>query len=234
MVALLAGLTASITHVLSGPDHLAAVTPFSIAFRKRAWIIGLFWGLGHTLGMIVIGLLFVFFREMIPVDLISKHSEQLVGAILVLIGGIAIYNQFSPPKQKLHAHAHVHSNGYTYVHRHKHDHHLTSTHTHPHPESSKQTLFSALLIGVVHGLAGFSHLVALLPSLALPSAIQSLLYLAAFGGGTILTMVAYSSILGLFVHNINENKHSQLIKTISLAGGLIAVGVGIFWLIQSF
>ena len=73
-----AGIIAAVLHVISGPDHLAAVIPFAIERKKKAWKVGLFWGIGHLTGMLFIGALFLAFKEMIPVEKISKHSEKLV------------------------------------------------------------------------------------------------------------------------------------------------------------
>ena len=70
---LLAGIAASILHVVSGPDHLAAVTPLAIETRRKVWKIGLFWGFGHLTGMLLIGLLFLLFRQYIPIEKISEH-----------------------------------------------------------------------------------------------------------------------------------------------------------------
>ena len=39
---LFAGIIAAVLHVISGPDHLAAVTPFAIESKKKAWKVGLF------------------------------------------------------------------------------------------------------------------------------------------------------------------------------------------------
>ena len=52
---LAAGCIAAVLHVLMGPDHLAAVAPFAIESKRRAWKIGLFWGLGQVFGMLLIG-----------------------------------------------------------------------------------------------------------------------------------------------------------------------------------
>ncbi len=91
MIAFLSGIGASALHVVSGPDHLAAVTPLAIENRLKAWTVGMFWGIGHTTGALLIGLLFYFFRSLIPVDTISAHSEQVVGIMLIAIGLWALY-----------------------------------------------------------------------------------------------------------------------------------------------
>src|SRR5512139_3398623 len=90
MLQLVTGILASSVHVITGPDHLAAVTPLAIENRQKAWHIGLFWGIGHVLGMLLIGLLFIIFKELINVEKISGYSEYLVGIVLVGIGLWAI------------------------------------------------------------------------------------------------------------------------------------------------
>jgi hypothetical protein len=43
--------------VFSGPDHLSAIAPIACVEQRRVWIVGLRWGLGHSLGVVIIGLL---------------------------------------------------------------------------------------------------------------------------------------------------------------------------------
>jgi hypothetical protein len=62
------GTLAAMLHVLSGPDHLAAVAPLAVENRNKTWCIGLFWGLGHLAGMLLIGILMTLFRDFIPLE----------------------------------------------------------------------------------------------------------------------------------------------------------------------
>lgn len=91
MFAALAGLATGLVHVLSGPDHLAAVAPLSADRTRLHWRAGLQWGLGHTAGVMVIGLLLISFRQLLPIEAISAYSERIVGVALLLVGvwGIA-------------------------------------------------------------------------------------------------------------------------------------------------
>jgi hydrogenase/urease accessory protein HupE len=45
MTLVFAGFLAGFLHVLSGPDHLAAIAPYSVDGRVRAWRTGVRWGL---------------------------------------------------------------------------------------------------------------------------------------------------------------------------------------------
>jgi hypothetical protein len=84
--AAIAGFATGLVHVLSGPDHLAAVAPLSADSHRRQWRAGLQWGLGHTAGVMVIGLLLISFRQLLPIEAISAYSERIVGVALLFVG----------------------------------------------------------------------------------------------------------------------------------------------------
>ena len=71
MILALAGFFAGLVHVFSGPDHLTAVAPWAVTQQRRAWLSGLRWGLGHTAGVFLVGILLILFRELLPLDQIS-------------------------------------------------------------------------------------------------------------------------------------------------------------------
>ena len=96
MFAALAGLATGLVHVLSGPDHLAAVAPLSVGRARPQWRAGLQWGLGHTAGVMVIGLLLVSFRHVLPIDAVSAYSERIVGMALLLVGAWGIVRARAP------------------------------------------------------------------------------------------------------------------------------------------
>lgn len=86
VLALIGGLAAGFFHVLAGPDHLAAVAPLAVDGERAAWRAGVSWGLGHTAGVLLVGLLLLAFRELIPVEALSAVSERVVGVALVGVG----------------------------------------------------------------------------------------------------------------------------------------------------
>ena len=89
MFAALAGFAAGLVHVLSGPDHLAAVAPLAAGQRAGQWRTGLRWGLGHTAGVVLIGLLLIAFRGLVPIEIVSAYSERIVGLVLLGVGAWA-------------------------------------------------------------------------------------------------------------------------------------------------
>lgn len=234
MVTIITGFLASIAHVVTGPDHLAAVTPLAIDSRKRSWQIGLWWGVGHTTGMLLIGLLFASFRELIPVEVISEHSEVVIGLLLILIGGWAVLRTFLRHSHGRIAHPHVHTKPVVFAHIHAHTHENSPGHSHDHTGNIRQNSLTAIFIGIIHGFAGFSHLLALLPSLAFPSRTDTFIYLFSFAAGTILSMVLYSLIMGLLAARTEKSEHPVFLKWFTYAGGLLAIGIGLWWLAISF
>lgn len=224
------GLVYAAIHVVTGPDHLAAVGPLAINARMRSWIIGMAWGIGHVVGMLLIGTLFLLFREFINVEAISSNSEFLVGFLLIGIGLWALIRFIKDKKREAKGKLHIHTNaeGDKYAHFH------VAKGSHHHQNSGKKTIGISLGIGVLHGLAGVSHLIGLLPTLAFSSNTESLLYLTGFGIGTILAMVLFSLLLGLIGHYANKKNKLQLTHLLNVSAGSLAIIVGLFWIWFSF
>ena len=230
MYQFLTGILMSSVHVVSGPDHLAAVTPLAIENRKKAWHIGLFWGIGHVLGMLIIGLIYISFRELINVEKISGYSEYLVGIVLIGIGIWAITKTIRHFHFH-HVHPHYHTEPVPQVHIHRHEHEDETNHVHIHQKTKRQNGITALLVGTLHGFAGISHFLLILPTLALPTIKESVFYLAGFATGTISTMVAYALILGFISQKTADFPKSKTFRNLRIIAGFLAIAVGIWWLV---
>src|SRR6185295_8291000 len=97
------GLVMGLTHVLSGPDHLAAIAPLAVRRPRQAWVPGMRWGFGHSAGVAVIGLLSLFLRDWLPVAWLSAWGERIVGVMLCAIGLWALRRAL---KHTVHEHEH--------------------------------------------------------------------------------------------------------------------------------
>lgn len=215
---LLTALTAAlagIVHVLSGPDHMAAVAPLAIADRRRGWVAGWTWGLGHASGVVVVAVLAVLLRDVLPpIDFISSWGETLVGGGLIAIGLWAFRSAFdvgtSAHTHRGMRHAHVHvRKGPRFAQRLGHAH-------------------AAFLMGTLHGVAGTSHFLGVLPALALPTRAAALTYVLIFGAFTVAAMTAFAALVGLAagrsaVHGTKAH------RAMILAGAAVAILVGGFW-----
>jgi ABC-type nickel/cobalt efflux system permease component RcnA len=231
MLPLTAGLIASILHVITGPDHLAAVAPFAIESKRKAWKIGFTWSIGHLVGMLAIGALFLAFREFIPVEKISNYSEVLVGVVLIGIGVWAFFKIFR--KDKAHKHLHVHSEDSPIIHSHSHEHVHEKSHRHSHPKTLKQSNWASFSIGVLHGVAGVAHLLLFLPVLGFENNYDATSYLIGFGIGIVVAMTVFAFVMGT-VSTMAQNGHNEVFfKGIRMAGGLFAIIIGIYWVLSN-
>jgi hypothetical protein len=202
MFAFFAGLAAGLLHVLSGPDHLAAVAPLAADSDRGQWRTGLQWGIGHTAGVLLIALLLLLIREQLPLDAISAYSERVVGVALMLVGGWGIRSAWVRRRQRATGSAGA------------------GHHGHSHAGAS-------FAMGALHGLAGSSHLFGVLPALAFATRTDSILYLGGFGAGAVIGMSGFAALLGLVSARVNARHSSGLLFATSAA----ALVVGGFWLV---
>jgi len=219
MIAAITGLIAGIIHVWSGPDHLAAIAPLAVRRPIRSWLPGARWGLGHSVGVGIIGLLSLWLRNLIPKELISQWGERLVGVMLIGIGYWALRKAL-----RIHAHEHEHD-GDRHVHLHAHAHEIP----HEQPTAHVHT-HAALGIGILHGLAGSSHFVGVLAALAFPTNAQAVAYLLAFAVGTILSMATFSWLIGMLTSRwaVGSAKIYRGLMALCAASAMV---VGCFWLV---
>lgn len=194
LTAAFAGALAGLVHVLSGPDHLAAIAPLASDRRRAPWSSGALWGLGHSSGVLLVGLLALWLREQLPLDALSSWSERAVGVVLIGIGLWGFHRAF---RRHVHAHPHVRA---------------------------------SFLVGVLHGLAGSSHLIGILPALALPSQAAAIGYLGGYGAGTVAGMTLFAGGIGWIASRAREHSTDGPRWMLSACSAL-AVIVGAAWLV---
>jgi uncharacterized membrane protein YkgB len=176
-------------------DHILAVTNI-VSQRNKIFPAlkdGIFWGLGHTSTIFLIGILMILFKVNI-----SEHSfswfEAAVGLMLILVASYRFYI-FLHDEPVFH-HEHAGENEYPHVHVHLKDKKLHKT---------------SYGIGIVHGLAGSGTLVVLVMT-QIDSIMNSLLYLLIFGIGSIAGMTLAA---GAFSIPFSKKLiHSMLLRTI--------------------
>ncbi len=219
------GILAGGLHVVTGIDHLAALLPLSVGRRLGAIGTGARWGLGHSAGVLCVGLLAVLLRERFDVHAAGLWGERMVGLVLIALGLLGVRRAL---RLRLHAHAHEHGSsrpGGEHAHLHVHfgpdlsDHAATRRHGH-----------AAFAAGTLHGVAGTAHLLGVLPALALPGWLGSGAYLLAFALGTIASMAAFAGLVGESTARA-AGYSPALARGFLLAAGLLTAAVGAFWLV---
>ncbi len=183
LTAMLFGFLLGVKHSMDA-DHIVAVT--TIVSRSnsllRSALVGLIWGIGHTLTLFAVGFGVLVFKLTIP-DRLALSMEFVVGALLVLLG-IPIIRRLVANRAHVHLHQHEDKK-----HLHSHSHDGTLGHDHRH-------IRRPLLLGMVHGLAGSGALIPLVLS-TMPSVAQGLFFLLVFGVGSTLGMLLFSGLISL-------------------------------------
>ena len=212
----LTGALAGLFHVLSGPDHLAAVAPLAVEDGRRGWLAGWTWGFGHASGVVVVALLAIAFRELLPpVDILSAWGERVVGVALIAIGLWAL-------RRGLNIAPGAHHHGAV---RHNHVH----VHTGPAWARRLGHAHASFCMGILHGIAGSSHFLGVLPALALPTRGAAVEYIVAFGIGTVVAMTAFAALMGSAGARVHHR--ASLHRVMMLTAATLAIGVGGFWLL---
>jgi ABC-type nickel/cobalt efflux system permease component RcnA len=234
------------------PDHVIAVT--TIVSRQRsirhAALIGILWGLGHTITIFLVGSAIILFGVVIPPRL-GLTMELSVGLMLILLGVLNlsgftrwIAETFTPPApdsngdshSRAHLHNHAHGHG-DFIHAHPHRHEPES---HGHAEDATPVgwmdrtfgqlgLYQAarpLVVGLVHGLAG-SAAVALLVLTTIRDPRWAIAYLLVFGVGTIAGMMLITAAIAL-PFKYSQSRFVRLNRGLAVASGLISIAFGIF------
>jgi cytochrome c biogenesis protein CcdA len=164
-------------------DHLVAVSNIVTKRTKLKLAIkdGIYWGLGHTSTILLIGIIIILGKFMIN-EIYFSYLEACVGIMLLFIG---IYRLCSAAQEKaLESHAHLMND--------KSHHHI------------------AYGIGAVHGLAG-SGVMVLLVMTEIKDTVPSLLYLLIFGLGSVAGMLVASGLFSLpFSKLFTQNRKVQL------------------------
>jgi ABC-type nickel/cobalt efflux system permease component RcnA len=236
------------------PDHVIAVT--TIVSRQRsirhAALIGILWGLGHTITIFLVGSAIILFGVVIPPKL-GLTMELSVGLMLILLGvlNLAGFTRWitetftpqspdAPGHPHLHSHAHTHQQG-DFVHAHPH-HHEPEKHGHAEdatPVGWMDRIFGQLglyqavrplAVGLVHGLAG-SAAVALLVLTTIRDPRWAIAYLLVFGVGTIAGMMLITAAIAL-PFKYSQSRFARLNRGLAVASGIISIAFGIFIVYQ--
>jgi sulfite exporter TauE/SafE len=210
------GFLLGVKHALDA-DHIVAVA--TVASRSNSLLhsalVGLSWGIGHTITLLIVGFVVLVFKLTIP-DKLVLSMEFVVGVVLIVLG-IPLVKQLVTGR--IHVHPHQHKDK---RHLHSHSHNDTPAHAHQH-------IRRPLLIGMVHGLAGSGALTILVLS-TMPSVTRGITFVLVFGMGSIMSMLLFSGLIGLpfkFATKLSLRLNLWLRGT----AGLISISLGfvIMW-----
>ncbi|MDQ0219553.1 urease accessory protein UreH [Peribacillus cavernae] len=162
------GFLLGIKHALE-PDHVIAVSTI-VGKHKTIWrssLLGFFWGLGHTLTLLLVFLVLALTKEAIS-ETWSLLFELVVGVMLVYLGIISFRSSHS--KKKLST-----EKGY---------------------KSENRLFLKSMVIGQIHGMAG-SAAMTLIALSVVDSIKDAFVYISLFGIGTIIGMLLFTAGLSI-------------------------------------
>jgi hypothetical protein len=197
---LLLGLLLGMRHALE-PDHLAAVSVLLSASRRR-WtgaVLGVSWGIGHSLALLAVGCLLGALHARLPAALAGAF-ELLVALMLVALGTRAIVRSRSRPRGAGHGDI-VPVDRWTLARR-------------------------PLVVGLIHGLAG-SGALSTLVMVDMPSVSMRIAYMALFGVGSILGMAFLTGVAGWPLAGLGRSPRFS--RGLSAVTGAISVLLGGWW-----
>ena len=214
-------------------DHVIAVT--TILNRSRRFLdttlIGALWGLGHTITVVIVGVLIIGFNVVIPppVGLAMEFAValMLIGlGILNLTGGLRSLTERLTPPAPMHSHDHAHAGA-------------NGAHAHLHGHGSNERLagrgvvatfgwyqlIRPVAVGLVHGLAG-SAAVALLVLATIQDTGTALAYLVIFCIGVAAGMAILTTVIGL-PFMLSSTKSVQINRWLTIGSGVLSLAFGL-------
>ena len=211
------GFGLGMLHALDA-DHVMAVSGLtssrpglksSISFCWR-------WAVGHGLILLSVAITVYVLDMAIPVQM-SQLAENLIGVVLVVIGLLVLFDLY---KRKAHLSFHHHQGMHGHIHWYV-----------PHDESVKSDTSSthhdhrAVLVGMLHGLAGSAPLLAIIPVTRSDNAWIALLYVLLFSIGVVFSMLMFGGVMGLLFRQLSCYSR-KLIQALRAIVGVSAILFG--------
>jgi len=221
ITSILLGLLVGLRHAFE-PDHLTAVSTLvtDAPDGRRGALLGALWGLGHTLSLVLVGVVLMAVGAQLPIR-IAAAFEGGVSVMLVGLGVRAVVRAARRPPATFtfkpvvpHWHgpfAHIHSQATAHLHA-----------------ARRTVAWRPLLVGLVHGLAGSGALTALVFA-ELPSTGQRIAYITLFGVGSVAGMAIASGLAGLSLHAVARRDRTR--RALALVTGVVSIVVGLLWAI---
>ncbi len=213
-------------------DHVVAVTTFVTRERsvRSAALIGMLWGIGHTLSICVVGSAIIVFGIVVPERL--GLSLELCVALMLIVLGILNLQSFAQWIRSNILARHAMAGGGNFD--------ASSPESSPRDVEERMLrwvewrigslglpqILRPLAVGIVHGLAG-SAAVALLVLPMIHNAAWACAYLAVFGLGTILGMMVITGAIAWPCARFGGNS-PHVRRALTQLAGVLSISFGLF------
>jgi ABC-type nickel/cobalt efflux system permease component RcnA len=215
-------------------DHMVTVTTIVSEQRSiwRSGFIGALWGLGHTVSLLVAGVVVIILGIAIP-DPLAAALEFLVALMIIFLGSRILYLTL---RRRTHLHVHTHTHGgrkHSHFHFHNaSDAHPTDRRGHPpaHQHRAGLSGWRPFVVGIVHGLAGSAVLTLLVLTEVVRNGSRTfgMAYLLVFGIGSIGGMLMMSTLIS-FPIVLTTRRFQRLEIPMRLLLSVSSIGFGLYY-----
>jgi nickel/cobalt exporter len=91
-LSLIYGASSGALHALTGPDHVLSLGPVALRHPRASFRIGLYWGIGHALGTLLLGLPALFLSNAFDLATLAAHGTRLAGLALMLTAALSLHS----------------------------------------------------------------------------------------------------------------------------------------------
>jgi len=200
LTGLLLGILLGMRHALE-PDHIAAVSTLVLesGSSRRGMILGAFWGIGHSLSLLVVGCLLAVLHAELP-EWLARGFELAVAVMLLVLGLRAFAFalralSMEPPETRA---------------------------------RTRSLASRPFAFGIIHGLAGSGTLTALVVA-ELPSTAARVGYIGLFGIGSIIGMASLSGLAGWPLARLGRRRSVAAGITFLTGSLSFGLGVVLLW-----
>lgn len=199
---LLLGLGLGLRHATDA-DHVVVISTLLEREPRRfdAARIAALWGVGHTAAFLAVGVLVVLLGLRLPAEF-DSYAALLLGAMLVGLGAWHLRRSWLERPDR------------------------PSSTSNASTPPTRPTNARPVAIGLVHGLAGSAG-IAILTATTIDSRLWATLYLALFGLGTVIGMVALTTALA-WPMAWTMRKGANAARLLRGGAALLSVGLGMF------
>lgn len=246
---MLLGMTMGIVHVLTGPDHLSALATLSANVnntRCRAAKLGILWGIGHSLGLIIVSVVLISItyadEDLEESDVFTFIMELLVGIFMLALGTYGMWKALKKKRRDRNVSSLKES-----ILDNEMNHDKISIVSDSNTEDVAHEIFREeeeeeenhnrnivhklpICIGIVHGVAGPGGVLGVIPTVQLHDAWLASLYLGTFCATSIIVMAIYATAYGSCTSYVSTN-NPQNKYNIEIFSASLSLLVGLLWII---
>ena len=257
--------------IIIGPDHLSALATLSVGSSWRSFSLGVRWGCGHSIGLIIMAIIFIALDGKFNLDSINVYTDAIVGIFMIALGLYGIFSAYKKERESTHLalmgendsgleedNENLNEFGIelsivpneTLTQREppenenekencillakegkkSDDKIISSSSKCPSLSSPNGQKCMALIVGIIHGIAGPGGILGVLPAVGLHDALKTWSYLGSFCISSILTMGIFAASYGEITGRLSADS-SIIAFRLSIISSFFSIIVGILWIV---